>query len=85
MTTRVLKWVVPVDDEYHYIGFGPVALVDMQNFNLCVWTIEKSPETEPYTREVRVFGTGHEVPEGHVHMGSAQNGPYVWHIFWRLP
>jgi hypothetical protein len=33
------------------------------------------------TRTVLVFGTGHRIPDGWSHLGSAVCGPFVWHAY----
>jgi hypothetical protein len=84
MSERVLKWDVPVDDEYHPIGAGQVALVAIQhNPNVVnVWTVEDARDAKPDLRPARVYGTGQPVdlPE---HLGSvlAFGGSLVWHVF----
>ena len=82
VTKRVLKWNVDISDAPTRIGGGPVVLVAMQRFGgdtIQVWT----EETGPPTRWVRVFGTGHDVPSGFVHLGSAMtaDGSLVWHVY----
>jgi hypothetical protein len=77
---RVLKWTVHIDDEPHPIGSGPVVLVDHQNGRLAVWTIEDDDELGS-ARSVRVFGTGHFIPQGWHHVGSCIVGVFVWHVF----
>lgn len=79
---RVLKWDVPLDDQTHSIGTGPVVLVAAQHSVdvVQVWTVEHG-EPSP-SRPVRGFGTGQPVPPGYrTHVGSAIAGPFVWHIF----
>lgn len=82
---RVLQWYVPLDDEWHEIGAGQVALVgaqaDRDHHGICVWTVESDPV--PLARPVRVFGTGHDVPDDLYLIGSCQDGPFVWHVFGR--
>lgn len=85
---RVLKWTVAVDDRDHPIGSGPVALVDLQpgpGHAVTVWTVEDETTLTQAGRRARVYGTGHPVPEGDVHLGSVQTfvhgQPLVWHLF----
>jgi hypothetical protein len=82
MSKRVLKWDVPVNDQYHYIGSGQVAHVQCQRETAVVqvWTVEKDV-IEP-GRLVRVFGTGQEVPDSLVFLGTTMPNPHlVWHVF----
>lgn len=86
MSRRVLKWTVPVDDQWHQVGSGRVVLVDCQTrpHEVQVWTEEPvdSPESL-WRRHVRVFGTGHELPPFGEHLGSvmAAGGALVWHLY----
>lgn len=92
---RVLKWPVPVDDGWHPIGGGQVALVEVQNRPdgapevhrpvgvVTVWTVESVNDArDPVSlRAARVFGTGHPVPDDTDLLGSCQDGALVWHLF----
>lgn len=82
MSKRVLKWSVTVDDQVHTIGGGRVVLVASQYGNLSVevWTEEAGVDVEE-SRQVRVFGTGHNVPDDAEHIGSCIAGPFVWHVY----
>lgn len=80
---RVLKWTVPVDDEWHDIGGGDVVGVACQTGPdvIQVWTEEWEGTT--LVRSARVFGTGHVVPmdKNHVGMVLAAGGRLVWHVY----
>jgi hypothetical protein len=82
---RVLRWEVPVDDQWHDIGGGKVVHVDnrptlpgLPSGRVEVWTEEPTPEDWPATergmvplRNVIVVGTGHPIPdEATTHLGS---------------
>lgn len=47
-----------------------------------VW-VEVRPGAPRRPRHLSVRGTGHEVPEGATHLGSAVCGPFVWHVYLR--
>jgi hypothetical protein len=87
---RVLKYEVPLDDNWHEIGFGNVVLVGAKDkYVAYVWVLvdEEQKRTEavmgiPKTyRMARVFGTGQDVPGSWPHIGSYVNEPFVWHLF----
>lgn len=81
MSKRVLKWRVPVDGQAHRIGGGPVALVAWQHHlvtEVVIWTEEGDPAPK---RTVRVYGTGHPIPDTSRHLGSVVIEPYVWHVY----
>lgn len=84
---RVLKWSVPVDDQDHPVGSGRVLMVECQHRAdvVEVWT-EETTHTEGIYRRVRVYRTGHEVPEGDEWLGSTmtQGRNLVWHVFGSL-
>lgn len=84
MSKRVLKWPVPVGDQLHPIGAGPVVLVATQGAvdEVVVWTEETR---DGGTRFVRVYGTGHEIPEASRHLGSVVAGIFVWHVYEERP
>jgi hypothetical protein len=81
---KVLKWQVPLNDLPHAIGVGQVVLVAQQPHGrvdeVQVWTLETGADA---TREVRVFGTGHTIPDGWEPIGSclSVDGQFVWHVF----
>lgn len=85
---RVLRWEVPVNDQWHDIGWGKVVLVDARSFGTVeVWTEEHMAEA---TRPARVFGTGHPIespnddPTAVEHVGSCfdtQTKRLVWHVY----
>lgn len=88
---RALRWTVPVDDQWHEIGAGPVLHVDSRSaIQVEVWTLEHLRSDWPTSdvaskRQVRVFGTGHILPdEAAGHLGSVIADPsLVWHLFER--
>jgi hypothetical protein len=54
--------------------------VECQNFIPCIWA-HVNTENEKELRHFRVIGTGHLV-DGHLkHVGSFQQGIYVWHLW----
>jgi hypothetical protein len=80
---RVLRWDVPVDDQWHEIGAGYVLEVASRGYRdrpgdlAEVWTLEeledatfKAVENLP-KRSVIVVGTGHQVPDNTEHVGTA--------------
>lgn len=77
---RVLRWAVPVDDQWHEIGAGYVVETSArQSFQrpgdlVEIWTLEDTPDGDPAEipmRSVTVVGTGHPVPENTDHVGTA--------------
>lgn len=79
MIRRVLRWNVPVDDQWHEIGAGKVLHVNDRLPQFAhergpredvveVWTEEACPDDFPASevegrRSVRVFGTAQPLPD----------------------
>lgn len=78
---QALRWTVPVNDQWHQIGGGPVLHVAVRRRGIVdVWTLEGSAPSEP--RTVRVYGTGHPIAAADTeHIGTALDGELVWHVF----
>lgn len=59
-----------------------VCTFQFQNGVPCIWAIV-DPGASKVVRRFQIFGTGHEIPalnEG-CYVGTAQEGPFVWHLF----
>lgn len=91
---RVLRWVVPIDDQWHDIGPGRVMLIwwrELSGNAIEVWTEEYLPDDWPRvpgfkSRQVRVYGTGHLLDnDAQEPLGStvSHGGQFVWHVFAR--
>lgn len=89
---RILKYTVPLDDQWHEIGRGDVVLVaPADRATAFVWVavdgrldnIDKSQGTPRRIQQARVFGTGHEIPLGAEPLGSYVDPPFVWHVLGR--
>jgi hypothetical protein len=85
---RVLRWTVPVDDHTHEVGGGPVLHVaSRETGRVEVWTEEyvcdQTFETSAPKRQVQAFGTGQPLSSNNLrtHIGSALDGPFVWHLY----
>jgi hypothetical protein len=79
--TRILKYTVPVDDKDHILVLrGPILAVASQNhLEVQFWALD-DPHSETYSWTFHVVGTGHSVPDGMCHVGTAFDGPFVWHL-----
>ena len=87
MTRRILKWTIPVDDQDHPIGPGPVVHVASQRDDsrfVQVWTDEPDAEHVDVT-SARVYATGQPLPTGDEILGTAvvMGGQLVWHVLRR--
>jgi hypothetical protein len=80
---EIWRYVVPVDDRWHELVLSGAILhvASRRADEVDVWALSSGgPEV---AREFRVFGTGHPLPEGVTHRGTALDGPYVWHLMER--
>jgi hypothetical protein len=80
---NIYRYEIPVDDDWHQFQLsGPVVHVACRNGDykkVHFWALAAAGE--PYTAALRVFGTGHGVPDGTVYRGTAIAEPLVWHLF----
>lgn len=83
MDKRIWKFPVPVQDGdvIYEMPEGAQFLaaqrqgVDMQ----CWWLVEQGAPLDH--RVLRIFGTGHPVPDGYAYLATIQYGQFVWHLF----
>lgn len=59
---------------------GPIVQVAMQHNELQLWAIVDT-EADLVSRDFSIIGTGHAAPDDGRHVGSAQDGAFVWHVF----
>jgi hypothetical protein len=88
---RILRWDVPfaatAAGRTVKIGEGPVVMCawrehrQLGSGQVEVWTDEAEGLRCTQDREVVIVGTGHEVPEGGIHIGSCVAGEFVWHVY----
>lgn len=89
--SRILKWPVPIDDQEHEIGPGPVVHVGINigdphivDRSVCVWTIEPDQPINAPRQVALVVGTGQPF-DGWAwkHAGSVIAPLFVWHVMTR--
>lgn len=82
---RILRYEVPVDDQWHLFRAGEPLHVACRDTEVVeFWAWETADGTLAY-REFLVVGTGHYVEEGVRHIGTAlvPGGGLVWHLVMR--
>lgn len=84
MSDRVLKWVIPVDDEQHEITGIPLFVGcqdDMKYDEVVVWTQVSVYDSK--VRKVQAFATGQPLPRGAKYVWTVicAKGSLVWHLF----
>lgn len=57
-----------------------VVLVGVQKDRLCIW-IETNIHAWQVERKFEVYGTGLRIYDRRNHVGSFQDGEYVWHVY----
>ena len=78
----------PMDLDDHEVVFMPrgakIAKIGVQRGKICVWALVDTdmPETEHH---FYIRGTGHPAPDGKPHVGTVEQGDFVWHIFSLVP
>lgn len=70
-TVQTLK--IPVGSIIRHVG--------RQDF-ICLW-VEVDSDAAQVERSFRVFGTGQQIPDGFVYVGTAHDDPFVWHVYER--
>lgn len=85
----IYKYKLPIEAEVTLSipgGGGNVLHVADQDGDLTIW-IEVDTEQPNKDHKFRVVGTGQptERVKDDFHVGSAVVGPFVWHVFSRLP
>ncbi len=76
---RVYKYqlngeIVGMPEKAKIVFFG------MQDLILTIWA-EVNENDLNVNRSAAIIGTGQYVPTGLSHMGTAFDGPYVWHLY----
>lgn len=77
---RILKTDIPIDDQWHVVETADVRHVGQQHDDTTV-TFWWEETADVRARRLRVFGTGHEIPDDTTYVGTVQasNG-LVWHL-----
>ncbi|WP_405187328.1 hypothetical protein OG582_40625 (plasmid) [Streptomyces anulatus] len=77
------RYEIPIDDQNHRftIGQGPLHFACRQDGKVEFWAYAPTT-TSTLTREFTVVGTGHPLPVGTWHVGTAiaPGGSLVWHV-----
>ncbi len=65
---------VPVSAKFAFVGIGP------DSGSVAVW-VDLHTDSPRVERRLRVYGTGWSIASGATYIGSAIDGPFVWHLF----
>lgn len=92
MNRAIFKYELPIDDEWHqlvmplparvyHVAVNHMAVTAATQSSVYLWA-EVSPSGKKRgARLFRVFGTGQDIPEGAVYVGTTLDGPFVWHVY----
>lgn len=86
MSVTIWKFPLQVTRE-QTIQLEPAArilCVQMQDGVPCLWAMV-DPEAQSFPRTIVCYGTGAHIREKNLltYIDTVQDGPYVWHFFWR--
>lgn len=82
ITVHKFPLLIDGENRIEVDGSSAVLHVGMQSM-VTIWLCVDT-EGQKRTRTFRIFGTGHEIPEGYLPCGSCFDGPFVWHVFERI-
>lgn len=85
---RMFRYVVPVDDQRHTfelndsVSGGPLHVQAAGEVTVEFWA-EASDAFPAIKRAFQVFGTGHNLPDDAIWVGTSQRTPggFVWHLY----
>jgi len=76
------KMTGPSGDAVPLTAYGP------RDETVCLWAMSNTDESRKVRRMFRIYGTGRPIEEDPFslnHIGTVQTGPFVWHIFEKVP
>jgi len=77
----IFKYPVAHGDPYTEMPVGAkIVKVGIQNDRTTVWA-EVYPKNNTEKRNFKVYGTGHEIPEESVYVGTFFHEIFVWHLY----
>ena len=73
----------PVTEKFHVdmTAEGKVVHVENQDGKPMMWFEVTGHTTTLKRRHFEVFGTGHQIPDDAIYIGTWQGPPYVWHLY----
>ena len=78
-------WKYPIYENVHYdrirVPAGAVPLyVGLQEGGMVLW-MQVETDNPRHMRQTVIVPTGGTIPEDGTYAGSAQQGPFVWHLY----
>ena len=64
-------------------GFRKVLTVQPQNERAKLWCEADTEDLSETVIETRIIGTGDEVPAQFEYVTTYQDGPFVWHVYYK--
>ncbi len=86
MSARMLKFPIPVEQGATSVAMRQGAVIRFAGVQredeICLWA--QVPDGDPELLEVRnfaVIGTGWDVPDPGIYIGTVFDGIFVWHVY----
>lgn len=81
---KIFKYEIDgYETEIQIHGYGKIVHVGKDpNGVICAWA-EVNPDDKLNGVWVYVIGTGHQIPHGTGHVGTFNDGPFMWHVYTR--
>ena len=83
----VWKYTIGITDEQFIfvpIGAKPLYVNLDPNGVPCVWCDVEQFNERSGKLHIKIRGTGHPSPENATYLGSFIQGPFVWHVYYRI-
>ena len=83
----VWKYPIEITDEQivpALFGASPIYVgLDPKGFP-CIWCDVEDTKPGNESLRISIRGTGHPSPENVTYLGSFIQGPFVWHVYYRI-
>jgi len=84
MSASLLKYRISVGQEQVVVAMRNGAIIRavgvQRPSEICLWA-EVPDDTPVITRTFRVIGTGWDVPDPGIYLGTVFDAPLVWHVY----
>jgi hypothetical protein len=83
----IWKFAVPLGAAFriHHEAIAELVAAGAQDDQIVVWMLHDPAAPRTLMTELRIFGTGHDIPggEGWRYFRTVQMPPFAWHVFTR--
>jgi hypothetical protein len=85
---KIWKYKIHVKEEEKTFDmpYGSVILHVGSQFQnqVTLWVQFSEDMGHKSTRTFRIFGTGHSIPDNYIYVGTADDKPFMWHVYEEL-